>query len=181
MYVECKTEKWWNGPKYIPLFLSSPCIKHLMQFCVPASITSLSKTFWNLLFFIGLPCGFFQNALIGNIRFLDFKEVPWQLYSFYADEMPLHIFYTCNITKRLWKKLQYFVSQYLFIPEIALQSAHLGFVNIGNQQYNCLCINQPITTNFQLLIFHLHHLYMSREHGAVCFTSLKLYLIKIKK
>ena len=95
--------------------------------------------------------------------------------------MPLHIFHTCNVTKRLWKKLQYFVSQYLCIPEIALQSAHLGFVNIGNQQYNCLCINQPITTNFQLLIFHLHYLYMSREHGAVCFTSLKLYLIKIKK
>ena len=33
----------------------------------------------------------------------------------------------------------------------------------------------------QLLLIFKHYLYMSREHAAVCFTSLKLYLIKIKK
>ena len=44
--------------------------------------------------------------------------------------------------------------------------------------------SSAINKNF-LLINHLllsfkHYLYMSREHGAVSFASLKLYLIKIK-
>ena len=44
---------------------------------------------------------------------------------------------------------------------------------IGNQQQNFLLINH-------LLLIFKHHLYMSREHGTVCFTSWKLYLINIK-
>ena len=56
---------------------------------------------------------------------------------------------------------------------ITPQSSLLGFFNIGNQQQNFLSVNH-------LLLIFKHYLYMSREHGAVCFTSLKLYLIKIK-
>ena len=63
--------------------------------------------------------------------------------------------------------------QYLYIPEINQRHALLGFLNIGSQQQNFLLINH-------LLLIFKHFLYMSREHGAVCFTSLKLYLIKIK-
>ena len=122
----------------------------------------------------------FQYKILNNILFLNkllfkFKKVPSPLCSFCnsADETPLHIFYTCNITKRLWNELQYFVSHYLYIPEITPQSALFGFFNISNQQQNFLLINH-------LLLLFKYYLYMSREHGAVCFTSLKLYLIKIK-
>ena len=51
-----------------------------------------------------------------------------------ADETLLHILYTCNITKRLLNKLQYLVSQNLYIPEISPKSALFRFFNIGNQK-----------------------------------------------
>ena len=50
---------------------------------------------------------------------------------------------------------------------------YLGFLNIGNHQWNFLLINH-------LPLIFKHYLYMSREHGAVCFATLKLNLIKIK-
>ena len=87
------------------------------------------------------------------------------------DEAPLHIFNICNITTRLWSELQYFFSQYLYICEIFPQSALFGFFSIGIQK-------QEFSIN-QLLIFK-HYLYLLREHGTVCFTNLKLHLIKIK-
>ena len=58
------------------------------------------------------------------------------------------------------------------MPE-SQQSALFIFVNIGNQKQNFLLINH-------LLLIFKHHLHMSSENGAVCFTNLKLYLIKIK-
>ena len=116
----------------------------------------------------------FQYKMFNNILFLNkllFKFVFFVFNS--ADETPLHIFYTHNITKQLWDELQYFVSQYLYVLEITPQSALLGFFNISSQQQNFLLMNH-------LLLIFKHYLYMSREHGAVCFTSLKLHLIKIK-
>ena len=122
----------------------------------------------------------FQYKILNNILFLNkllfkFKKVLPPLCSFCnsSDEMPLHIFYSCNITKRLWSELQYFVSQYLYIPEITPQSALFGFFNIGNQQQIFLLI-------YHLLLIFKHYLYMSKEDGAVCFTGLKLCLIKPK-
>ena len=83
----------------------------------------------------------FQYNILNNILFLKkllftFKKVPSSLCSFcnFADKTALHIFYTCNITKPLWNELRYFVSQYLYIPEITPQSALFRFFNIGNQQ-----------------------------------------------
>ena len=83
----------------------------------------------------------FQYKILSNILFLNkllFKseKVQSPLCSFChsADETLLHIFYTCNITKRLWNELKYFISRYLYIPETTPQSALLGFLNIGNQQ-----------------------------------------------
>ena len=84
-----------------------------------------------------------------------------------ADETPRNIFYTCNIKKRLWNKLQYFVSQCLYFPEITPQSVLFSSFYIGNHQQNFLLINH-------LLLLFKYYLYLSREHGAVCFTSLKL-------
>ena len=122
----------------------------------------------------------FQYKILNNILFLNklffkSKKVPSSLRFFCnsAVETPLHIFCTCNITKRLLNELQYFVSQYLYIPQITPQSGLLGFSYIDYQQNNFLLIN------YLLLIFK-HYLYTSNEHGAFCFTSLKLYLIKIK-
>ena len=40
-------------------------------------------------------------------------------------------------------------------------------------------IKTEFSINHLLLIFKLY-LYMLKEHGAVCFTNVKLYLIKIK-
>ena len=83
----------------------------------------------------------FQYKSLNNIHFLNkllfkFKRVPLSLYSLCSsvDETLLHIFYTCNITKRLWNKLRYFVSQNLYIPKITAQSALVAFFNIGNQK-----------------------------------------------
>ena len=119
-----------------------------------------------------VQCKMFNNILFLNKLAFKFEEVPSLVHSFclFADETPLHIFYTCNITKQLWNKLQYFVSEYLYIPEITSQCAFLGFFNIGNQQQTFLLINH-------LQLIFKHYLYISREHGAVCFTTLKLYLI----
>ena len=78
----------------------------------------------------------FQYKILNNILFLNkllfkFEKVRSPLFSYCnsADETPVHIFYTCNITKRLWNKLTYFVSRYLYIPETTPQSALLGFLN----------------------------------------------------
>ena len=105
----------------------------------------------------------FQYKILNNILFLNkllfkFKKVPSPLCSFCnsADETPLHIFYTCNITKRLWNELQYFVSRYLYIPEITPQSALFGFFNNGNQQQNFLLINHL------LLLFKYYFAYAKR-------------------
>ena len=121
-----------------------------------------------------------SHKVLNNIPLLDklllkFKNIPSPLcYSCNsADETPMHIFYTCNITNRLWNKLQYFVSQYLYISEITSQSALFRFYNIDNQQQNFLLINH-------LLLIFKHYLYTSRKHGYLCFTSLKLYLIIMK-
>ena len=122
----------------------------------------------------------FQNKILNNILFLNkllfkFKKVPSPLCSFCnsADRTPLHMLYTCNITKRLSNELQYFVPQYLYIPKITSQFTLFDFLNISNQQQNVLLINH-------LLLIFKHYQYMPREHEAVCFTSFKLYLIKIK-
>ena len=71
----------------------------------------------------------FQCKILNNIFFLNkllfkFKKVPLPLCSLCnsVDETPLHIFYTCNITKLLWNEPKDFVSQYLYIPEINPQS-----------------------------------------------------------
>ena len=72
-----------------------------------------------------------------------------------ADETPLHIFYTCNINKWLWNELQYFVSQYIYIPEITPQSALIELFNIGKQKQDFLLINH-------LLLIFKHYLYISR-------------------
>ena len=74
----------------------------------------------------------------------------------------------------MWNKLQYFVSQNLCIPEITAQSALFRFFNSRNQKLKFLSIKH-------LLLIFKHYLYMSRAVcGAVCFTNLKMYLIKIK-
>ena len=111
----------------------------------------------------------FQYTILNSILFLNeslfkFKKVPSPLCSFCksANETLLHFF--CNIAKRLWNELQYFVSLYLYIPEISTE---------------CPFRHSAINKSNQLLVFK-HYLYMSRKHGAVSFTSLKLYLIKIK-
>ena len=119
-----------------------------------------------------VQCKMLNNILFLNKLAFKFEEVPSLVHSFclFADETPLHIFYTCNITKQLWHKFQHFVTEYLYIPEITSQYSFLGFFNIGNQQQNFLLINY-------LLVIFKHHLYISREHEAVCFTTLKLYLI----
>ena len=87
----------------------------------------------------------FQYKILNNILLLNkllfkFKKVPSPLCSFCncEDETPLHIFYTCNITKQLWNELQYFVSKYLYIPEITPQSAFSIFLilAINNRIFN---------------------------------------------
>ena len=103
-----------------------------------------------------------------------FKNVPSPLCPFYSSayETLLYIFYTCNM-EQLWKELQYFVSHYRYIPEITPKSALFRLFNIDNQKQNLLLINH-------LLLIFKHFLHKSRKHGAICFTSLKFHLIKIK-
>ena len=116
-----------------------------------------------------------NNILFLNMLLFNFEKVQSPLCSFRnsADEMLLHIFYTGNITKPLWNKLKYFVSQYLYTPEITLQSALLPFLNIVNNQQNFLLITH-------LLLIFKHYLHISRKYGAICFASLKWQLIKLK-
>ena len=119
-----------------------------------------------------------QYKILNNILFLSkllfkFKKVPSPLCSFCkpGDETLLHIFYTCNVTKRLWNKIQHFVAQNLYILKITPQITFFRFFDICNQIQNLLLIN------YLLLIFK-HCLYTAGGNGSVCFTNLKLYLIK---
>ena len=66
----------------------------------------------------------FQYKILNDILFLNkllskFEKVQSPLCSFCysVDETPFHILYTCNITKRLWNELKYFVCRYLYISE----------------------------------------------------------------
>ena len=80
----------------------------------------------------------------------------------------------CNITKRSWNLLQYFVSQYFYIPEITPQSAFFGFFKICSQQ-NFLLINRL------LLIFkdylHNHYLYHFFHKQACSFVAAGLFWV----
>ena len=146
-----------------------------------------TKNYLKQKIWIGKKYTFYQEKFQCIQIFVFFSTKFWIIFSFlisyfsnlkmfhhhYVLFAMLHIFFTCNCTKQLWNELQYFVSQCRYIPEITPQSVLFGLFNIGNQQHNFLLINH-------LLLIFKYYLYMSREHRAACFTSLKLYLIKIK-
>ena len=103
----------------------------------------------------------FQYTILNSILFLNkslfkFKKVPSPLYSFCksANETLLHFF--CNIAKRLWNELQYFVSLYLYIPEITQQDVLFDILQstkvINYSFSSIICICQENMELFRLLV-----------------------------
>ena len=89
----------------------------------------LPKKFWDMQIFIWFSTKF-QIIIFFSISYFSSLKKLHQHSALFetADETPLRIFYTCNISKWLWNKLQCFVSQCLDIPEKVSE-----FINIGNQ------------------------------------------------
>ena len=110
----------------------------------------------------------FQCKILNNILFLNkllfkLKSVPSPLCSFCnsANETPLHIFYACSITKRLWNVLlssmliilqnDYGTYFNILFPSIFIFLKSLHRVNHSTESTTEFSMNQPFTTNVQAL------------------------------
>ena len=82
----------------------------------------------------------FQYKILHNILFLNkklyrigFADSPLCSYCGEDDETFQHLFLDCNFSKSLWKDIQVFFHGRLNIPALNLQSATVGFFDIGKE------------------------------------------------
>ena len=70
-----------------------------------------------------------NNDLYLNKKLFIFGKLLSSLYSFckQADEILLHFFYKCNITKELWNGLDLFFNDCLHLPQLSPQTTFFGF------------------------------------------------------
>ena len=76
----------------------------------------------------------FQYKILNNVLYLnekhfEFKIVSSPLCSFCSseNEIPIHLFYSCNQRKSLWSNLQKLLNSGILLPQNAPQSAFFGF------------------------------------------------------
>ena len=55
------------------------------------------------------------------------------------EEIPMHIFYSCNHTEILWKRFKYYIQNNLNLPSLTSQSVILGFTE--SQSENFIILN----------------------------------------
>jgi len=103
-----------------------------------------------------------------------FKKVNSPLCSFCKseDETPLHLFFSCTITQKLWNQLKTVCGHKLTIPDLTSQSAIFGFFDSNIRFENLV--------NHLLLIFKLY-LYSARESTRINIEGLKAKIVKIKE
>ena len=73
-----------------------------------------------------------------------------------------HLFSQCIVTKSLWSKIQNFFISKVYIPNLSIQSAFIGFADLHNDNY--------IFINHLLLIFKIY-VYRNRNHNVLNITS----------
>ena len=76
----------------------------------------------------------FQYKILNNVLYLNeklfkFKIVSSRLCSFCnsEDEIPVHLFYSCNQTKSRWSKFKELLNSEILLLQNMLQSAFFGF------------------------------------------------------
>ena len=103
-----------HPPKPLAIFLGLRHIQRLSGFSFKFNLVlkTVAALFSEINSVYRYKFSMFQYKIWNNIHFLDMllfkcKKVPEPLCSYCnsADETPLHIFCTCNITKQLWNEL----------------------------------------------------------------------------
>lgn len=112
----------------------------------------------------------FQYKILHNVLYLNkmlykFKKIDSPLCSFCNadDETPLHLFFSCSESKRLWNQLCNLLSHDLHLPHLMPQSSIFGYYE--NEYQHSLLINHVI------LIFKFY-IYNARKRRKLVFQSL---------
>ena len=110
----------------------------------------------------------FHYKIVNNILFLNqqlFKSgkstTDKCTYCASSVENIQHLFSQCIVTKSLWSKIQNFFSSKVYIPNLSIQSAFIGFADLHNDNY--------IFINHLLLIFKIY-VYRKRNHNILNIT-----------
>ena len=69
-------------------------------------------------------------------------------YCSFSVENIKHLFYQCLVTRRLWSQVKTYFNSKIKIPNLTVESAYLGFVNV--------CSNDYLFLNHLLLIFKMY-------------------------
>ena len=102
-----------------------------------------------------------------------FGILQYLLYSFcnLEEETPMHIFYGCNHTQILWKRLKYYIQNNLDLPSLTSQSAILDFTESESENV--------VIVNHLLLIFN-YYIFKSISNKHLSFLQLKTDITKLK-
>ena len=97
----------------------------------------------------------FHNKIVNNILFLNqqlfkmSKSITDKCsYCSFSVENIKHLFYQCLVTRRLWSQVKTYFNSKIKIPNLTVESAYLGFVNV--------CSNDYLFLNHLLLIFKMY-------------------------
>ena len=96
----------------------------------------------------------FHYKIVNNILYLNQQLFKINLvstdkcsYCHFASENVRHLFCKCIVTKRLWFQIQNFFSSIIHIPNLSVECAFVGFLNLQNDNH--------VFLNHLLLIFKL--------------------------
>ena len=78
----------------------------------------------------------FQYKILNNVLYLNEKLFKFKIVSSHLcslcnseNEIPIHLFYSCNQTKFLWSKLQELLNSEILLPQNTPQSAFFACLN----------------------------------------------------
>ena len=121
----------------------------------------------------------FLYKLLNNVLFLNkmlyrFGISQDSLCSFcnLEEEIPMHIFYSCNHTQILRETLKYYIQNNLDLPSLTSHSVILGFTD-SSESENFIIINH-------LLVIFKYYIFKSRSNKHLSFLQLKTDIMKVK-
>ena len=122
----------------------------------------------------------FQYKILNNILHLNSKlytskltNSPLCSFCKHENETTLHIFYSCNSTRRLRSQIKLFLEANLILSYLLPQTAIFGFLDEPDNQ-------NFVLLNYLLLLFKLN-VYNSRKDKVLYFNKLLRDIIKVMK
>ena len=103
---------------------------------------------------------------------MGFSDTPLCSYCNEDNETIKHLFYDCKLTQNLWSQIKNFFQNILYIPDLDLQSAVVGFLNENN--------NNNILLNNILVTFKMT-LYKNREKHSATINNIIKNIVSRKK